>query len=131
VYLLDTNICIYLIKGNPIVSNQLNKFSTNIVGISTISVAGLEFGIHKSALKKKNRKALEKFLRPFEIFSFSESAAFHYGIIRANLEKKGKIIGANGMLIAAQALELNRTLVTNNEKEFNRIPNLKIENWTK
>lgn len=129
-YLLDTNICIYLIKGNPAVSNQLNKFSSNIVGISTISVAELEFGVHKSVLKNKNRKALDKFLRPFEIISFSERAAFHYGVIRAKLEKKGKIIGAMDMLIAAHALELNRILVTNNEKEFNCIDNLRLENWT-
>lgn len=131
-FLLDTDTCIYLINKHPkSVLDRITKLSPNDIGISAITVAELEFGIEKSQQKILNRDALVVTLTPFEIFSFSKSSAEHYGQLRFNLEKRGKIIGANDMLIAAQALELNRTLVTNNEKEFNRIPNLRLENWTK
>ncbi len=131
-FLLDTNICIYLIKKQPLqVLEKLIEKSPSEVGISSITVAELEYGVQKSRYQAKNRTALRMFLQPFEIFQFTQESAIQYGIIRARLEKKGTIIGAMDILIAAQALELDRILVTNNEKEFKRVPNLKIQNWAK
>lgn len=131
-YLLDTDICIYLINKKPkTVLDRITKFSPSYIGISSITIAELQFGIEKSERKVINREALKITLEPFEIYNFSKTTAIFYGTLRYELEKKGKKIGAMDMLIAAHALELNRTLVTNNEKEFRRIPKLKIENWNK
>lgn len=131
-YILDTNICIYLIKKKPpSVLNRLSKIKINEAGISTITLSELEYGAAKSSYPDKNRIALLEFASFFEIYSYDANAASEYGIIRADLEKRGKIIGAMDMLIAAQAKCLNLILVTNNEKEFKRIPGLKIENWVK
>jgi len=101
------------------------------IGISTITLAELQFGIMKSSNPQKNQEALDKFLTPLEIIDFDSKATVEYGIIRANLEKKGAPIGPLDTLIAAHAKSLDLTLITNNEKEFERIPGLKIENWTK
>lgn len=131
-YLLDTDICIYLInRHSKSILEKISKLLPDSIGISAITMAELEYGIEKSKKKIQNKDALILAFSPFEVFSFSESATGYYAELRIYLEKKGKVIGANDMLIAAQALELNRILVTNNEKEFNRIPKLKIENWTK
>lgn len=89
----------------------------------------MEYGVYKSQQPTKNKKALEQFLLPLEIISFSKNSTAIYGQIRSNLEKQGNIIGAMDMLIASQALALNLILVTNNVKEFARIPELVIENW--
>lgn len=129
-YLLDTNICIYLIKQKP--QKVLDKFQTLSifdVGISSITVAELEYGIAKSQQQEKNRTALLQFLIPLEIVEFNQASAMIYGRIRSDLEKKGLIIGAMDMLIAAHALSLGVTLVTNNLREFSRIPTLLLENW--
>ena len=129
-YILDTNICIYLIKKKPIsVLNRLSKIKIKEAGISSITLSELEYGAAKSSNPDKNRVALIGFASLLEIYNYDAQAAREYGIIRADLERSGKIIGAMDMLIAAQAKGLNLTLVTNNEKEFNRIPGLKIENW--
>jgi tRNA(fMet)-specific endonuclease VapC len=131
-YLLDTNICIYIIKKRP--ASVLKKFeslSPGDVAISSITLAELYYGIMKSSNPKKNQEALDKFLIPLEILYFDYPATIEYGKIRAGLEKKGTPIGALDTLIASHAKSLNLTLVTNNEKEFERIPDLKIENWTK
>lgn len=129
-YILDTNICIYLIKKKPISAiNRLSKIKITEVGISSITLSELEYGAAKSSNPDKNRVALIGFASLLEIYNYDAKAAREYGIIRADLERSGKIIGAMDMLIAAQAKCLNLTLVTNNEKEFNRIPGLKIENW--
>ncbi len=131
-YLLDTDTCIYLINKQPIsILEIIKSLSPYEVGISAITVAELEFGVEKSQFKKKNKHALEVTLQPFEIFDFTKTTAKFYGELRYDLEKRGKIIGANDMLIASHAKELKRTLVTNNEKEFKRIPGLKIQNWAK
>ena len=98
---------------------------------SSITLAELYYGIMKSSNPKKNQEALDKFLIPLEILYFDYPATIEYGKIRADLEKKGTPIGALDTLIASHAKSLNLTLVTNNEKEFERIPDLKIENWTK
>jgi tRNA(fMet)-specific endonuclease VapC len=131
-YLLDTNICIYIIKKQPIsVIQHLTKTSVNDIGISVITYSELEYGVSKSQHQAKNKIALMEFLAPFSIIPFTEIAGEKYGEIRVNLEKKGLIIGNMDMLIAAHALSSNLILVTNNQNEFNRISDLKIENWSK
>ena len=131
-FLLDTNICIYIIKKKP--KQVIDMFLTlpiGSVGISSITLAELQYGIAKSINVEKNREALEKFLTPFEVLDFDQNAANCYGDIRAELEKMGTPIGSLDMLIAAHARSLDIILVTNNEKEFVRIMDLKIENWAK
>ncbi|MEN8158221.1 MAG: type II toxin-antitoxin system VapC family toxin [Bacteroidota bacterium] len=131
-FLLDTNICIYIIKKRPV--HVIDKFKTipiGKIGISSITLAELQFGIMKSSNPEKNREALNRFLIPLEIVDFDYSATIEYGKIRANLEKNGTPIGPLDTLIGAHAKSLDVTLVTNNEKEFQRIEGLRIENWTK
>jgi tRNA(fMet)-specific endonuclease VapC len=131
-YLLDTNICIYIIKKRPhVVLERLRKISFDRVAISTITVAELEFGVRKSLLPDKNQAALNEFLIPFSVLDFGHAATIQYGIIRNELEKNGMPIGPLDTLIAAHAKSLNLTLVTNNEKEFSRVKGLQLENWAK
>lgn len=129
-YVLDTNICIYLIRQRP--SSVIQKFQQlpdDSVGISTIVMSELVYGTAKSRRAESNLSALRKLLVSFEIYPFDENAALVYGTLRADLERQGRIIGAMDMLIAAHALSQNLILVTNNEREFSRIPNLRVENW--
>lgn len=129
-YMLDTNICIYIIKEKP--QKVINKFKTLDIGdvcISSITLAELEYGVEKSDYKEKNKVALAGFLSSIEILPFSDKAASEYGKIRANLERQGNIIGAYDLMIGAHALSENITLVTNNMKEFQKIDNLSLENW--
>ena len=129
-YLLDTNICIYLIKQKPPkVLARFNTLDLSDIGISSITVAELEYGVCKSQQQEKNRSALMQFLLPLEIVEFDQAAATLYGSIRSNLESRGLVIGAMDMLIAAHALSLGVTLVSNNVREFSRIANLSLENW--
>jgi len=131
-YLLDTNICIYIIKKNPlIVFDKFRSLSIGSIGISTITLAELQFGIMKSSNPEKNQEAIDKFLTPLVILDFDFNATIEYGKIRAYLEKKGTPIGPLDTLIAAHAKSQDLTLITNNVREFERIPSLKIENWTK
>jgi len=131
-FLLDTNICIYIIKKNPIVVfDKFRSLSVGSIGISSITLAELQFGIMKSSNPEKNQEALDKFLTPLEILDFDFNATIEYGNIRAYLEKNGIPIGPLDTLIAAHAKSLDLILITNNVREFERIPNLKIENWTK
>ena len=109
--------------------DRFESFNTEKIGISSITVAELEFGAKKSKRRKENLERLELFLFPFEILPFNGKSAKIYGDIRSKLELKGHVIGQLDMLIAAQALENNLVLVTNNQKEFSRISNLKLENW--
>ncbi|WP_200762484.1 type II toxin-antitoxin system tRNA(fMet)-specific endonuclease VapC [Nitrosophilus alvini] len=128
--MLDTNICIYIIKNRPTtVLKKFKDFNIGDLAISCITVSELYYGAYKSKYTEKNLKALEDFLYPFDIIEFDENAAVEYGKIRASLEKKGLIIGGLDMLIAASAKSQGMVLVTNNTKEFSRIDNLKIENW--
>ncbi|WP_061296316.1 type II toxin-antitoxin system tRNA(fMet)-specific endonuclease VapC [Leptospira interrogans] len=130
-YLLDTNICIFLIKKkNAVLLENLKKKLNKNLFVSSLTVAELEFGIQKSEFKEKNKVALIEFLTIFNILSFSDKDAESYGIIRADLERKGNVIGSIDMLLAAQAIANNYIFVTNNTKEFKRIKALKIENWT-
>jgi tRNA(fMet)-specific endonuclease VapC len=131
-YLLDTNICIYIIKKKPAeVFEKFKNMALGDVGISSITLAELQYGIAKSSSPEKNREALEKFLTPIEILDFGYEATVEYGKIRAELEQKGIPIGPLDMLIASHAKSLDVVLVTNNMRKFKRVADLKIENWTK
>ena len=101
------------------------------IGLSTITVSELHYGVEKSQQKERNRGALEQFLLPLMIVDFDYRSSETYGKVRTELEKQGKPIGPLDTLIASHALSLNATLVTNNEKEFNRIKGLRVENWVK
>jgi len=129
-YMLDTNICIGLIRqSSPTLIKRLTACTPGEVGISSITIAELMYGAQKSSQIQQNMKALEQFLLPFELADFDQSAFLAYGAIRAALERSGNIIGAMDMLIGAHALSLDLTLVTNNMNEFQRIQNLRLENW--
>lgn len=129
-YILDTNICIYIIKRKPVrVFEKFRQLELGSVGISSITLAELQYGVNKSAQKDKNQMALNQFVIPLEILHFDEKAAIEYGKVRANLEKKGTPIWSLDFLIAAHAKSSDQILVTNNEQEFNRVDDLIIENW--
>ncbi len=128
-YLLDTNICIYIIKKKPLaIFEKFKTFPLGSVGISSITLAELQFGIQKSSEPEKNQSALNQFLIPLEILDFDFNAAIEYGDIRSLLEKSGTSIGPLDTLIAAHAKSLDVTIVTNNENEFRRVKGLKVEN---
>jgi len=131
-YLLDTNICIFITNKKP--ATVLQRLEHAILArekiyISSISVAELQYGVYNSQHIEKNRIALVEFLAPFEIIDFDDTDAEVFGRIRAELKKQGKIIGSYDMLIAAQAISRDLVLVTNNMDEFSRIAELKIEDW--
>jgi tRNA(fMet)-specific endonuclease VapC len=128
--MLDTNICIYIIKKKPEnILAQLKKHKDDGLFISEITLAELEFGNENSLYKEQNRIALIEFLTIINVKYFDTQAAKEYGIIRKDLKSRNSIIGPLDMLIGAHAKSLNMILVTNNVKEFERIKNLTIENW--
>ena len=130
-YLIDTNICIYIMNKHPAeVIKKFKQFVLGDIGISTITASELQYGVSKSIHRKENQKRLEQFMAPFEILAYDEMAAKEYGDIRFHLEKEGQPIGPLDVLIAAHAISRNLILVTNNDKEFKRIKNLQVENWT-
>ena len=127
--LLDTNTCIYIIINRPPnVLEKFRKYKAGEVGISSIAASELAYGVAKSG-SLKNRKALEMFLAPLQILPFDSQCLWFYADLRASLEKQGQSIGPMDTLIAAHALSIGGTLVTNNVKEFVRVPKLKLENW--
>ena len=129
-YMLDTNICIYVIKHKPEkVCRKIQTIHAEDVCISTVTYAELVHGVEKSAAVEKNRLALSMFLANMEIMGFDVEAADCYGKIRADLEKKGTPIGSLDMMIAGHAQSLGYTVVTNNVKEFSGVSSLRIENW--
>jgi tRNA(fMet)-specific endonuclease VapC len=129
-YLLDTNICIYLINKRPkSVLEKFYSFDIDQIGISSITISELEYGAFKSNFPEKTRIALLEFLLPFKILVYDSKAASHYGMIRADLERKGQPIGSMDYLIAAHALSENLILVSNNIKEFSKVEGLQYENW--
>ena len=130
-YMLDTNICIYAIKNKPEqVLVNLKKHLQDGLCISSITLAELYHGVQKSSFVEKNTLALVNFISVLEILSFDDKAALEYGEICAYLQRKGTPIGTMDMLIAGHARSEKLILVTNNMREFERVPNLKIENWT-
>ena len=129
-YMLDTNICIYVIKHKPEkVLKKLQTIHPEDVCISSVTYAELVHGVEKSAAVEKNRLALSMLLANMEILDFDAQAADCYGKIRADLEKKGRPIGPLDMMIAGHAQSLGYTVVTNNVKEFSGVSSLRIENW--
>ena len=131
-HLIDTNICIYLInKKFEYLIRNFESFNKSELLVSAVTVAELEYGIAKSLYPEKNRLALVEFISSFEIVPFTHEDTQIFGLIRAYLNKKGIPIGPYDLQIAAQCLTRELILVTNNEKEFKRVPNLIIENWSK
>ena len=131
-YLLDTNICIYIINKKPhAVIERLRRDPPGDMAISSLTIAELSYGAEKSRYPDRNRIALLEFLFPFAILDFDSSAAADYGRIRHFLETAGEPIGPMDLLLAAQATSRNLVLVTNNESEFTRVPGLRVENWAR
>ena len=127
--LLDTNTCIYIINNRPPnVLEKFRKYKAGEVSISSLAASELAYGVAKSG-SAKNRKALDMFLAPLQILPFDSQCLWFYADLRASLEKQGLSIGPMDTLIAAQALSIDGTLVTNNIKEFMRVPKLKLDNW--
>jgi tRNA(fMet)-specific endonuclease VapC len=128
--MLDTDICIYIIKSKPEqVIKRFKKLKPGDICLSIVTVSELYAGVEKSAFPERNRDALEQFLLPFDILDYGIEEAKIYGQIRANLEKSGMPIGAYDLMIAAHCLCRRFTLVTNNIREYERVPRLIIENW--
>ena len=131
-YLLDTNICIYVIKRRPLrVVERLREAGLSEVGISTITLSELLYGVEKNSRPAQNRVALRHIVGNLESRPYDGRAAEAYGRIRAALERRGRPIGPLDLLIAGHALSLGSTLVTNNVREFRRVPGLPVENWTR
>ena len=131
-YLIDANICIYIMnKRPPAVIKKFKRFELGEIGISTITVSELQYGVSKSNHRKKNADRLEEFLAPLEMLTYDQMAARVYGDIRFQLENLGQPIGPLDLLIAAHAISRDLVLITNNEREFKRIKRLKVENWAK
>lgn len=130
-YLLDTNICIYVINQHPeAVLHRFRQHDIGDIGVSSVTVSELAYGIEKTR-SKKNERALKQFLLPLEVVEFTADDALVAGHVRAVLEAKGKPIGPYDVLIAAHAKARGATLITNNEREFTRVPGLRVENWAR
>jgi len=128
-YLLDTNICIYLINERPALAlSRFRDCAAGDVGVSIVTALELAYGVEKSG-SVRNRLALEKFLAPLEILALDDPVIWHYARLRTALEIRGTPIGALDMQIAAHALALGCILVTNNLREFERVDGLLLENW--
>ena len=128
--MLDTNVCLYLIKEHP--PSVVERFATHAVGdigISVMTLAELEYGVSKSGRPARNREALDQFISPLEVAPFDRQATAAYGKLRTTLEKKGRTIGSMDLLIAAHALSLDVRLITRNIREFGRVPGLRVEDW--
>ncbi len=131
IYYLDTNICIYYLKGlYPELFDRIHSYSIKEIKIASLVKAELLYGAAKSERREDNTSKVEKFLLPFEIIPFDDKAASIYARIRAELTGKGTPVGPNDLIIASTVLANKGTLITNNEREFGRIPDLPIENWT-
>jgi tRNA(fMet)-specific endonuclease VapC len=129
--LLDTNVCIHVIRRRPqTVLRRFEDYGIGEVGVSSVTVAELRYGAEKSSRPEQNLEALGRFLLPLEVLVFGGEAAAAYGQVRAGLERAGTPIGPLDTLIAAHAVSVSVTLVTNNTREFRRVPGLEIEDWT-
>lgn len=128
--LLDTNTCNAVIKQARASAKHLFRLSVGDVGLSSITLAELQYGVEKSLHQERNQQALDEFLLPLVIADFDAKAASIYGKVRTELERKGTPIGSLDTLIAAHAVNLNVTLVTNNLREFRRVTNLNVVDWT-
>jgi tRNA(fMet)-specific endonuclease VapC len=129
-FMIDTDTCIYTVKKKPLsVLHRLESCRPGSVVMSVITFAELVNGAKKSRLVEENLRRLSALREFIDVLSFDTDAAMAYGEIRSDLEKRGMIIGANDLFIAAHALSLKLILVTNNQREFSRVHGLKIENW--
>ena len=128
-YMLDTNICIYVMKNYP--PNLLGKFNTlaEQLCISSITLGELHYGAEKSARRADNLIAIQHFTARLEVLAFEAKAAAHYGQVRAELERAGAICGPHDMQIGGHARSEGLIVVTNNMREFSRMPGLRAENW--
>ncbi len=130
-YFLDTNTCIYFLKNSfPQLTTKLLSCSPQEIKIPSLVAAELLFGAEKSQRKNENRKKVERFLEPLEIIDFDYNSAEFYAELRAKLEREGRVIGPNDMIIAATVLANGGKMVTNNVKEFERVRGLIIEDWS-
>jgi tRNA(fMet)-specific endonuclease VapC len=130
-YMLDTDTCSYIMKrSNDAVLKRLQKIPVSDVCISVVTKSELLFGVEVSPRRRQDESALNAFLQYVEVLDFPDAASPHYEKIRAHLKTLGTMIGANDLFIAAHARSLGVTLVTNNTREFGRVPKLNIENWT-
>jgi len=129
-YMLDTNMCSYIIRDNPRgIYEKLKEIEAeHAIALSSIVVSELFYGARKKD-SPKLRKVVAEFVEHFMIYDYDKISATHYADVRSKLEKKGQIIGANDLLIAAHALSKDAILVTNNSKEFVRVEGLVLENW--
>jgi len=127
--LLDTNICIYIINAKPPgVLERFRRYRMGDIGLCSVVAAELAFGVAKSG-SARNRQALEMFLAPLTVLPFDDAAVWVYGDLRADLERRGTPIGSLDTMIAAHALSLQASLVTNNAREFSKVPGLRLDNW--
>ena len=133
IYMLDTNICIYIINKKPIsyIAKLESLEKIDSIVISAIVLAELQYGVSNSRFKEKNQINVNSFVSKLDVIDFTEQCAFFYGEIRAYLKHKGIIIGSNDLLIASHAICEEATLVTNDISEFDRIKGLKLVNWAK
>jgi tRNA(fMet)-specific endonuclease VapC len=128
-YLLDTNIVIYVLKRRPKEVLEIFNRNASRMAISSITLSELIYEAEKSSNVDKNLEAIEEFVSHLDVLPYDAKASQHYGQIKAALEKRGEIIGENDIHIAAHAISQGLILVTNNLREFKRVPNLALENW--
>ena len=128
-YMIDTNIAIYTLKNRPTKVRTAFKKHSREICISTISLGELIFGAEKSAQVEHNLTVIEGFAARMKVESFNAQAAVHFGQLRAELTRSGKLIGPYDMMIAGHARAMGLILVTNNRREFDRVPGLRVENW--
>jgi tRNA(fMet)-specific endonuclease VapC len=130
-YMLDTDTCSYIMRrSHAALLKKLVKVPVEDVCISVITKSELLFGVEVSPKRRQDEAAVEAFLRHVEVLDFPDEAALHYAKIRADLKTRGVMIDANDLLIAAHARSQSLTLITNNTREFGRVRNLSIDNWT-
>jgi tRNA(fMet)-specific endonuclease VapC len=130
-YMLDTDTCAFIMRGpSEGLSRRMRATPLQEQSISVVTLAELLYGVRVSSKSKQNREAVDAFVKQVPVLNWTEGAAEHYAEIRAHLHKKGQMIGANDLMIAAHAKDAGAILVTGNERDFRRVPALKIENWS-
>ena len=129
-YMLDTDMCSYIIRERPeSVRQRFKTLAMEQLCVSVVTYAELIYGVERSSSKRVNRPVIEDFVRHLDVMDWDTEAADQYGVIRAKLEAAGTLIGAMDMMIAAHAKSIKAVLVTNNQKHFNKVRGLKIDNW--
>ena len=129
-YMLDTDTCAFIMRGpSEKLARRMQRVPLAEQAISVVTLAELLYGVRVSEKARQNREALDAFVKHVSVWDWTEGAAEHYVEIRSHLRKKGQMIGANDLMIAAHARHAAAVLVTNNEREFRRVPALKVENW--